>query len=305
MGSSGLIFAAKPCYSLIVTIRSTAACVSAVSIEHGPGPHAARNGLANEPSPPWEIVFAEPLGDDLSPVRGIALVGEDRGPGFSRVQKETSRESSPKRSPSPGNFEEVAAGMGLPDRRRIRMEGVRAATISSSRSNGPDDGIGFSTACVSILEHGLGLNATAEGPTGLPDGATLFAQPLALSDHCCRKRRQGRGGTGSGAGKDIEEGAEEDSHVLLFSDRVRSRTHVMLVQPDGEVAPLLAHGKVRCNTLESMTNTGCLSMCTWFSRRWFPCQEKCGQWWLPPGQYLLLLRPIAVSHEICYRGEII
>lgn len=127
------------------------------------------------------------------------------------------------------------------------------ATGSGQTASGSFDaggrGNGDHDPALCILEHGLGLDATFEGCTGLPaDGAVLLAQPLANAgshavalDHC----RPGKGVGDSGVREAIGEcDGTAGGYALLVSDRARSQTHVMVLSPEGDVEPA-AGGEVR------------------------------------------------------------
>lgn len=111
-----------------------------------------------------------------------------------------------------------------------------------------------------LLEHGFGLDATEEGRIGLPEGSTLFAQPVILTgdDHPnkARPNRPLNDDDGSdndrGGGKAQTTGffrhVDQRRHVLLLSDRVRSKTHVLETSSCGEVAPA-ASGVSGCDSM--------------------------------------------------------
>ncbi|CAM9823710.1 unnamed protein product [Scytosiphon promiscuus] len=96
------------------------------------------------------------------------------------------------------------------------------------------------------LEHGLRLENVAAGDVGLPVGATLFSQPVPLG-HIDRAKGERCGQPWGGSRRTTSSWRDENKecvdypdntgHVLLLSDRVRSKTHVMFKLPSGEVAP--------------------------------------------------------------------
>lgn len=107
-------------------------------------------------------------------------------------------------------------------------------------------GVSCSTNGLGILEHGIGLDATTEGNIGLPEGSTLFAQRVVLGGaDCYHDAHHSRSLTGGNGGTTGSRGNEEmsccnttqEGHVLLFSDRVRSKTNILVVSSDGEVTP--------------------------------------------------------------------
>lgn len=137
--------------------------------------------------------------------------------------------------------------MGIQGRRVVLVTGTEGLNDTNTINCGdvvdPANG-------VCILEHGLVLDAKAEGSIGLHEGATLFAQPVTMGvadcssatrrsrswDDDCSGTSGRRGGNDkAGCGDAIQRG-----HVLLLSDRVRSRTHTLVVSPDGEAAPAIS-----------------------------------------------------------------
>lgn len=118
-------------------------------------------------------------------------------------------------------------------------------------------GVPGSTTGLGILEHGFGLDTTAEGNIGLPEGSTLFAQraPLGGEDRYHEAQPTDRslnGGSGGTTGrrrgnKEVNwDNTTQERHVLLFSDRVRSKTNIMVVSSDGEVAPAVTGANKVC-----------------------------------------------------------
>lgn len=109
------------------------------------------------------------------------------------------------------------------------------------------DGVPGSSTGLGILEHGFGLDVTAEGAVGLPEGSTLFAQRAVLggTDRHQEDRLSRSLTGGDGGPTDRRRGNEEkscwnttkDGHVLLLSDRVRSKSNVLTVSSDGKIAP--------------------------------------------------------------------
>lgn len=133
----------------------------------------------------------------------------------------------------------------LPKSQKIGMCGGRAVLATCAV-----DGVPGSTTGLGVLEHGFGLDATAEGGIGLPEGSTLYAQRVALGGaarhHSAQHGSSCSGGNGGATGR--RRGGEEmsygstvqEGHVLLLSDRVRSRTNVLVSTLDGEVAPAVS-----------------------------------------------------------------
>lgn len=98
--------------------------------------------------------------------------------------------------------------------------------------------------CLALLDLGLKLDNDAKGSIGLPEGATLFAQPVSAGGTSCSTGKQrGRSWKEDNRQESADEKDECDEsqggHVLLFSDRVRNTSHVLAVSQEGEVAPAL------------------------------------------------------------------
>ena len=128
----------------------------------------------------------------------------------------------------------------LPKPQKIEASGGRAVLATRAVN-----GVAGSTSGLGMLECGFGLDTTAEGSVGLPEGSTLFAQRVILRGPV--RDNNGQNGCsvtgGDGAGRRCQDEevtcgstAQQEGHVLLLSDRVRSKTNV-LVSSDGEVAP--------------------------------------------------------------------
>eukprot|EP00903_Cladosiphon_okamuranus_P007632 g7401.t1 len=121
----------------------------------------------------------------------------------------------------------------LPKPSNIGMSGGRAVLATRAISGVPGSTTGLGT-----LEHGFGLHATAEGSIGLPEGSTLFAQRVALGRASRHHSAQyGRSFTGGDGGASRRLRGDEEGHVLLLSDRVRSRTNMLIASSAGVVAP--------------------------------------------------------------------
>ncbi|CAM9404952.1 unnamed protein product [Ectocarpus fasciculatus] len=119
-----------------------------------------------------------------------------------------------------------------------RPVGLQGASCGSS---------GYDPAkCLALLDLGLKLDTDAKGGIGLPEGATLFAQPISAGGASCSTDKQ-RGMHRSWKEDNRQERADEKDecdasqrgHVLLLSDRVRNASHVLAVSSEGEVAPAL------------------------------------------------------------------
>lgn len=89
---------------------------------------------------------------------------------------------------------------------------------------------------LSRLEYGLGLEASSVGHTGLPEGPTLFAQSLAVGSG---SGELGSGGVNTRVERLTGRKSTRGSHVLMFSDRARSKTHVMILSPEGGARPVM------------------------------------------------------------------
>ncbi|CAM9107800.1 unnamed protein product, partial [Hapterophycus canaliculatus] len=143
------------------------------------------------------------------------------------------------RNDLPGTLETVAP-------RGLRVA-LATGTVCPSDASARKDGSANDPAnSIGILEHGLRLETTAEGSIGLPAGAILFAQPVPVenagrrkSSRCGQSSENKKGGRSDRRKKDKQgmDGTGETGHLLLLSDRVRSKTHVMFKLPSGEVVP--------------------------------------------------------------------
>ena len=192
---------------------------------------------------------------DMYPVSGMVmlpeLIGDEHGakasataklartpkaPGDALISTNASVSSSPQDDPT------IRAQNPQRNTVRRRRRAVMATGNSGDRGKPRDSGAGL---C--ILEHGFGLDATEEGSIGLPEGSTLFAQPLILGGADRLDETQPRrpldddnGSTTDRGGGNARMGhrdANHRRHVMLLSDRVRSTTHVLEMSSSGEVAP--------------------------------------------------------------------
>lgn len=179
------------------------------------------------------------FGDEQEETRGLFddtaddTAGRANRQGYSlpagHTSNSTSGDDSITRSPKP---------------QQIRVTGGRAVLATRAV-----DGVDGSTTGVGILEHGFGLDAAAKGSIGLPEGSTLFAQRVVLRGAVRHYNGSfsstgGNGGPFSGRQRDNEEincgnTTQQEGHVLLLSDRVRSKTNILVVSSDGEVAPVV------------------------------------------------------------------
>ncbi|CAN0352073.1 unnamed protein product [Ectocarpus sp. 12 AP-2014] len=95
---------------------------------------------------------------------------------------------------------------------------------------------------LAVLNLGLKLDTDAKGSIGLPEGATLFAQPVSAGRASCSTDKQRcrywkKDNRQQSVDKKDECDASQGGHVLLLSDRVRNSSHVLAVSSEGEVAP--------------------------------------------------------------------
>ncbi|CAM9384098.1 unnamed protein product [Ectocarpus sp. 6 AP-2014] len=114
-----------------------------------------------------------------------------------------------------------------------RPVGLKGASCESSA----DD----PAKSLALLDLGLKLDTDAKGSIGLPEGATLFAQPVSAGRASCSKDKQrGRSSKEDNRQESADEKGECDAsqrgHVLLLSDRVRNASHVLAVSSEGEIA---------------------------------------------------------------------
>lgn len=163
----------------------------------------------------------------------------------------------------------------VPRAQKIGVSGGRAVLATRAV-----DGVPGSTTGLGVLEHGFGLDATAEGSIGLPEGSTLFAQNIVLGGtdryhHVTRHGRSVTGGTVNGGtvnggngshtgrwcgGEGTSRGSTTlEGHVLLLSDRVRSKTNILVVSSDGEVEPAVTGTSKVHSIVDISTRSCCLS----------------------------------------------
>jgi len=130
-----------------------------------------------------------------------------------------------------------------PNPPKIAVCGRRAVMATGTLGNRgkPSD----SATGLCLLEHGFGFDAAEEGSIGLPEGSSLFAQPVVLGGADNPEARRNRPLNDNGSNTDRGDGnappgfrdTKQRRHVLLLSDRVRSKTHVLEMSSSGEVAP--------------------------------------------------------------------
>lgn len=186
---------------------------------------------------------------DMYPVSGMVmlpeLIGDEHGAKASATAKAARTPKAPGDAFISTNASVSSSLQDDPTMRntvRRRRRAVMATGTSGDRGKPRDSGAGL---C--ILEHGFGLDATEEGSIGLPEGSTLFAQPLILGRADRLYETQPRrpldddnGSTTDRGGGNARMGhrdANHRRHVMLLSDRVRSTTHVLEMSSSGEVAP--------------------------------------------------------------------
>lgn len=129
-----------------------------------------------------------------------------------------------KRGISHENFAPADIGSTV-EPQRVFVEGLKVVVATGEERGGTSDSVVTPTPGLCVLEHGLELRAKVEVETGLPEGYVLFAQSLAAND--CRAK-----------GGELKVG-----HVILLSDRVRSRTQTLAVSPNWGVTSI-DHDKV-------------------------------------------------------------
>lgn len=117
--------------------------------------------------------------------------------------------------------------------------------------NGADPGL-----C--MLGYGFGLEASSCGHTGLPEGATLLAQPLRVSSQESQRQQVDGGPSQSARRERIAKSPGSDQpggHVLLFSYRPLSQTRLMMMSPEGEIKPV-SEATVRPRSNPDLTVAG-------------------------------------------------
>ncbi len=137
--------------------------------------------------------------------------------------------------------------------------GRRVVMAAGTLDNRGETRDSATTPGLCLLEHGFGLDATEEGGIGLPEGSTLFAQPLVLegADRPINAQSN-RPLDHNGSDTDIGGGNTSQTdrqHVLLLSDRVRSKTHVLGMPSCGEVAPVVS-GVSGCDRMYNSSYDG-------------------------------------------------
>lgn len=218
----------------------------------------AKEGATHKAS--WQLLEGWDDGPNLGPVSGMIVLpgprSDEKEPTWSDGTTKDSRKARIPAHTQPGHMSSSAIGVDRRDDepgtlKRVRPRGLRVAlatgTMCPSDASARNHGSANDPAnSLGILEHGLRLETTVEGSIGLPVGATLLAQPLPVGHagrpkvHGCRQLR-GNDRKSSSDRRHREKERADDSgetgHVLLLSDRVRSRTHVMFKFSSGDVAP--------------------------------------------------------------------
>lgn len=144
-----------------------------------------------------------------------------------------------------GYFQPRITPMGEPGRLRTALVIGNAGGSAESRTSSAACARSEYNPGLAILQQGFGLEPSSLGRTGLPEGATLFVQPLATTkftvDYRRRRRRRADGDSSQTSATEETSCAVHDGlsdHVLLFSYRARSQTRVMVLSADGEARPV-------------------------------------------------------------------
>lgn len=283
MGSRGLAFAAahSSCFPIIVRIgltprepnvlpiRDSDDCCS--SVEGGPGEKSEATAATSS----WDMLEGwgdRPTSPSLGAVSGMVVLPDVRGDeqdarsfdiSTTNNARMTNQRAGVLSVHESSNTSEENAVMGLPEPPDIMVpQGRRIVLATGTEGLNDTTTMNGATNSLCILEHGLGLDTKAEGSIGLHEGATLFAQPVAMgaADYSSATRESHSrddesSGTSGPRGRNDEAGCGDviqGGHVLLLSDRVRSRTHTLVVSPDGEAAPAVPGAtEVRMSALQA------------------------------------------------------
>lgn len=120
----------------------------------------------------------------------------------------------------------------------LRNGAIKAVLAHGSRGTNDVRSI---DGALTVLEYGWGINSLVEGQIGLSDGTVMYAQRITCEDIPSQL-------TG---GRNTCRAADAGGHILLFSNRARSATHVMRMTADGEAAPLANPGVSSASHLRS------------------------------------------------------
>lgn len=238
VGSCGLVFAAGPSSSCPFIVRVTLASPPSCSIGRNSVRKYEELRKRGDPSAPWQTIErAERLGDSLGAVSCIVMI-DNKCPRTYDVGGDWAQKASAAEYDS--GLQGTATGAKeTPSFELPKFPRGMRAVLATGEFTSNADGAGDLGADLCILEHGLGLDAAVEGSTGLPEGATLFVQPL-ISEGLSKEGHRSRNDncTTNGAADIADEGCAQFDYVILLSDRVRSQTHVMVTSLDGETAPV-------------------------------------------------------------------
>lgn len=208
----------------------------------------------------WQILGpGEPIDDGgLGPVCGIAPI--TMGPETTQrlysdehMNQEKNITSDEERRPARVAMTDGASRPFVSEPKQEGVRGLRAVLAVGTPDGTKTNSIGDPKSALHMLEYGMGLSATeGSGGTGLPAGSMLFAEPLDTPSESgvANGRRAESEATPPSAtctrdNAVRKNGSAEGDYVLLMSDRARSRTHVMDMSRDGEIAPAVIGEKVR------------------------------------------------------------
>lgn len=163
---------------------------------------------------------------------------------FANNKAPNAKQGTPNESRS--TFQEEDATLRFPEPcGKTTPRGVRVALATRSvglKGTNCESSAYDPAKSLALLDLGLKLDTDAKGSIGLPEGATLFAQPVSAGRASCSTDKQrGRSWKEDNRQESADEKDECDAsqggHVLLLSDRVRNASHVLAVSSEGEVAP--------------------------------------------------------------------
>lgn len=298
VGSQGLVFAAacSSCFPLVVRIAFTRCQPnflptgesdkgSSCNLEGGP-----RSNKEVDATSTWHMLEGwenRPTSSSLGPVSGMVVLpdvrsDEQEARWFDSTTNNNVRMIKQRTGVLPvharSSISEENVAMGIPEPRDTILPQGRRVVLATGTEGLADTttengSVIDPSNALCILEHGLGLDIKAEGKIGLHEGITLFAQPVVAGVADCPSATQPsqlldnkRSNTLGQRGENDQTGCSDamhGGHVLLLSDRVRSRTHILVVSPEGEVAPAVPGAtEVRKSAPQAPpTCTGCRSRC--------------------------------------------
>lgn len=202
--------------------------------------NAAGAGTGDVPIASWRVLeYRGALENSLGHVSAIAIADSDDSRRYHPVSNRRAETNLPENAFA--TEDKVPAEVRNVLSKTINTKYARGfrAVLATGDPKGTTDDAHNAGAGLCMLEHGLGLEPTVEGYTGLPAGAMLFVQPLITGGfEGTRHRARNDCSVAHGAGDRLEQDCAHGGYVFLFSDRVRSRTHVMASSTGRAIAPV-------------------------------------------------------------------